>query len=1241
MPSPFLTWGRRLLCPATGPWRTSVSAGCQTNNECENYVCRAGYICHNNSGMIPSLRPEPCPVGHVCRNGVNESQPCRTAWFGSVSAEERCPRSADGLRGTAYEPPSADYLAILAVWLVPFMCLLELVSCVEKSARKNKDGVFNAPANADDPSNEQEHVPLDEQGGGAWWNVAKQTGDVKDGLIGGVARARERSQSLIGGVMASVEKKPLLQLGNVAAAKLEGGLGAAASAINEVTQIARLSRGGAPAEEQKALTRGRALLKLTLNRLTFSLGGKRVLNDVSVTMRQGELVALMGESGCGKSTLLNVLGGRANYGIVGGVDKNAPPISLNSRPFQPDSMRNLLGFVPQEHLVFKELTVYENLLYSAMLRLRVAGEEGEPISPSYRDELIESALVILRLQDKRHFLCDPHLGERLSGGEMRRVGIGIEFVCDPPIMLLDEPTSALDAVNTRMVVQALKDLANRGVLVMASLHQPRRIVYEMLDRLLLLRKGVLIYGGYVLDAPSYFIELGYNVPDDSNPADFFIEVAFGFEKSKKRLRELVESPSSRAKPGYEYERDCFGLRLQGNHLTGLDELNAENKRVEMRKGLPDIKADDYVRADTLGTLWRQWHRTGVRSASHVLEYLANRSNVNRAFFLKLMQRINSKQDGATKPKQVKQGRRKSVTVEAVTDPAAAPGVKFRNCGEERPTKGTPLENDNLATALVAKSAERQHAVKPGAVIEFSADEWAKFEISDLHCSDFIKAGDAYYQTAPGGDVDVTLLGVTYPEFEAWFMSPDGFGRSLRRKLARQAWDRAAQKAEAQGKQKGTRRINGVQPTWHQLRVEIDQAPLGAGDYPNWFVHFGICLRRYLLKVLRTRARVHTLLILTIVLGIVCGSLHGSPPARNDLITYYMLFNCLFAVIPCLGASTTFASGNGFFKHEAVSGVRQSAEGLARMLIDTVWLALIPPVFIQTMRAFAILRMELYATYYLTAWAVVPIGYLFSIVSPNNGVVITAAVVILMFNVGNGFFGLRAIDLSGFALRVLKVTPGFNAFQLVSFGACVAEPFDTTRWFIMNQLRTVGVIPQGVDEIHTYETQNTWRVEAQLRLVWFGLVLRILVLIIFVFQPNTSIKDMINSLRIKISECWASCKKKKDADAVAAPSKAKQAPKFMPLPKRAAPRTATKLIEGASTSERDGRPTLHELSSETNKEAEGSPEGGDKPTWPKARSVPDGLPQDAPKDLPQRKMSDARTGQMSWLERELSRQMPGS
>ena len=114
---------------------------------------------------------------------------------------------------------------------------------------------------------------------------------------------------------------------------------------------------------------------------------------------------------------------------------------------------------------------------------------------------------------------------------MRRVGIGAELVTRPSILLLDEPTSALDAVNTRLVVQTLRLLASRGILVIASLHQPRFSVYQMLDKLLILREGELIFGGDRPQALPHLAACGFVPMEGENPADFFIEVAFGFVDS--------------------------------------------------------------------------------------------------------------------------------------------------------------------------------------------------------------------------------------------------------------------------------------------------------------------------------------------------------------------------------------------------------------------------------------------------------------------------------------------------------------------------------------------------------------------------------------------------------------------------------------------------------------------------------------------------------------------------------------
>ena len=164
---------------------------------------------------------------------------------------------------------------------------------------------------------------------------------------------------------------------------------------------------------------------------------------------EGELVGIIGESGSGKTSFLNVLAGRAEYGTVGG------SLTFNGQPHKP-LLAHHIGFVPQAYLIRRELTVYENLRFAADMRL------DPSIDPERKVGMIETALHLLGLVQCRDFVCDPHLsGQHLSGGQMRRVGIGIELVCLPRVLLLDEPTSALDAVNTRLVVQALRALANQ------------------------------------------------------------------------------------------------------------------------------------------------------------------------------------------------------------------------------------------------------------------------------------------------------------------------------------------------------------------------------------------------------------------------------------------------------------------------------------------------------------------------------------------------------------------------------------------------------------------------------------------------------------------------------------------------------------------------------------------------------------------------------------------------------------
>ena len=582
-----MTWGLHLYCPAG----TGVPQSCRDDiSECENLVCQAGYLCPTADTRIE------CPAGYYCKNGINSTTRCEPGW--TQTREQRCPQ------GMAYEPARPENFVILLLCALPLYLILECASSVEKRRRisrtKERTGRDNEESEFFNnlPVSQRNKVPIDERTNALRFiQICKGFGS-DDKELDGRSDSASKLKRAFSNEYTRIRLQPTQVAFTDADREPSAGSDPPSRRSLKHQNTFDLAKGGGA---QGMRLMGRVLLKISLHDLTFKIGGVSVLRDICTIMQQGELVALMGESGSGKTTLLNVLGGRASYGTTSG------RISLNNQPYS-NRQSNLIGYVPQAHLVFKELTVYENLVYSAVLRLRKSDN-----TTKYRHELVESALDLLGLQPCRHFVCDPAIGERLSGGQMRRVGIGVELVCDPPIMLLDEPTSALDAVNTRLVVAALKDLARRGVLVLASLHQPRQTAYEMIDRLILLRKGELIYGGMVTNAPQYFLWLGYTVPEHSNPADFFIEVAFGFETSNKKAFELPA---------------CFGLRYNKTD----DELSA----------LPDLHAKRDIRADNLGMLWRQWHLTSMRTAELVMGFFDGRSIGYRKFFIRLLKRKSSK-----------------------------------------------------------------------------------------------------------------------------------------------------------------------------------------------------------------------------------------------------------------------------------------------------------------------------------------------------------------------------------------------------------------------------------------------------------------------------------------------------------------------------------------------------------------------------------------------------------------------
>ncbi|KAJ3058638.1 hypothetical protein HK102_010384, partial [Quaeritorhiza haematococci] len=245
---------------------------------------------------------------------------------------------------------------------------------------------------------------------------------------------------------------------------------------------------------------------------------KRVLiSGISGHVKPGEVLAIMGPSGGGKSTLLDILANRKNksHGDITGeiILNNSVPIS------KIGSLRQrLLGYVMQHDVFTETLTLQETLLIAAELKLPRRMTRAEKM------ERVNEVIEELGLTKSRHTKVGGPQIRGLSGGEKRRLGIGMELLSSPSILLLDEPTSGLSSTDALSVMTTIKSLARKNRTVILTIHQPRSEIFDMFDKLLLLSKGRATYFGPSADAVQYFEELGYECPFGWNVADFLLDI---------------------------------------------------------------------------------------------------------------------------------------------------------------------------------------------------------------------------------------------------------------------------------------------------------------------------------------------------------------------------------------------------------------------------------------------------------------------------------------------------------------------------------------------------------------------------------------------------------------------------------------------------------------------------------------------------------------------------------------------
>ncbi len=240
---------------------------------------------------------------------------------------------------------------------------------------------------------------------------------------------------------------------------------------------------------------------------------KIILNNISLAIEPGEFVGIVGGSGAGKSTLMRALLGIESI--------NQGKVYLNGEDLQHNfnMYRNQIGYVPQSDIIHKDLTVREVLYYSAKLRL-----------PNDTD--LEK-IIAKTLQDIEMLSSVNTLVSQLSGGQIKRVSIGVELLADPKLFFLDEPTSGLDPGLDKKMMQLLRKLADQGRTIILVTHATSNI--NLCDRLIFLGKGGnLCYLGKPEETLNFFQVKQGNFADiylHLETIDKVLEEAAKFEQS--------------------------------------------------------------------------------------------------------------------------------------------------------------------------------------------------------------------------------------------------------------------------------------------------------------------------------------------------------------------------------------------------------------------------------------------------------------------------------------------------------------------------------------------------------------------------------------------------------------------------------------------------------------------------------------------------------------------------------------
>jgi ABC-type multidrug transport system ATPase subunit len=344
------------------------------------------------------------------------------------------------------------------------------------------------------------------------------------------------------------------------------------------------------------------------------------LDGISFHVSRGEMVCVMGASGCGKSTLMRAIAGQLQPG--------QGEILLNGQSLytQLDELKRFISYIPQDDAFDEHLTIEENLEFAAAIR-------SPHLSSRDRTRRIEGKLVELGLSERRDSVVGSPVQKRLSGGERKRLNIGLDMISSADVFLFDEPTSGLSSKDSEHVIDIIRSMAHNKI-VLVTIHQPNSKLFQMFSKALLLDKGgKLVFYGTPSEMLGYFAaaehEQHFGTELGGCPACGTTRPEFIFDVLETPLRDLsgdiIYEENSRAQfvPARRFSPDYWRDKYESFRLL------QDMRQVSLRKTPPNTPPPAPAAPPVTAKIrWRdEWTQLRTLLRRTFLSKLRNRGNI--------------------------------------------------------------------------------------------------------------------------------------------------------------------------------------------------------------------------------------------------------------------------------------------------------------------------------------------------------------------------------------------------------------------------------------------------------------------------------------------------------------------------------------------------------------------------------------------------------------------------------------